>query len=106
MKKKNYKLYYATEENGYKGEKIVESPNIDTIKDVLENNIADDVDYEGLTHKKFLEYRDSLTKEGMSSGFVVFQNANGYDVIYIVTTNGRDARKQIADYRREFMQNF
>jgi hypothetical protein len=64
------------------------------------------VDYEGVTQKRLLYVRDTLVKEGMSSGFVMFQNAKGYDVIYIVTTNGRDARKQIADYRREFMQNF
>lgn len=100
MEKNNYKVYYATEENCFEGECIARNVSRETAKEIAEINIADDIDNEGLTQDKFIEERDSLVAEAMASGWVLFQNVHEYEVLYIVTTNGREARSIIAGFRR------
>ena len=103
MKKNNYKVYYATSENCFEGEKLADGISRETAKEILESNIADDIDYEGLTQDKFNAERDSLVAEAMLSGWVLFENSHEYEVLYIVTTDGRDARKIINGFRREIL---
>ena len=103
MEKNNYKVYYATEENCFEGECIARNVSRETAKEIVEMNIADDIDYDGLTQAKFESERDSLVGEAMASGWVLFVNVHDYEVIYIVTTNGREARKIISGYRRELL---
>ena len=102
MSKMSFKLYFATEENRFEGEKIGEFATMDELRECLSNNIADDVrsnvsvsDYK----KMIVELTDIAIKEGD----VVFENKQtDYLVAYIVTTDGRKARKRIAEIRREF----
>ena len=93
--KNNYKVYYATEENCFEGEKLAENVSRDTAKEILDSNIVDDVEYGG--------ERDSLVAEVMSSGWVLFENTHGYEVLYIVTTNGREARSIINGLRKNIL---
>ena len=104
MKKNNYKVYYATSENCFEGEKIADGISRETAIEILESNIADDIDYEGLTQDELNAERDSIVAEAMSSGWVLFENSHKYEALYIVTTNGRDARRRINGFRREILR--
>lgn len=107
MKKNNYKVYYATSENCFECEKIADGISRETAREILESNIADDIDYEGLTQDELNAERDSIVAEAMSSGWVLFENSHEsheYEVLYIVTTNGRDARRRINGFRREILR--
>lgn len=102
-KENNYKVYYATEENCFEGEKIADGVSRENAVEILQSNIADDIDYEGLTQDKFNEERDGLVAEAMASGWVLFENSHEYEVLYIVTTNGREARKIISGFRKNIL---
>ena len=102
-KENNYKVYFATAENCFEGEKIADGVSRETAKEIVKDNIADDIDYEGLTQAKFIEERDGLVAEAMASGWVLFENTHEYEVLYVVTTDGREARKLISGFRREML---
>ena len=97
MSKKNYKLYYATEENGYECEKIAEFNTPSEAIACMRDNIKDDVDideeiptFEHINVENYYEHN--------------FTNANGYDVVYIITTADKEARDTIDCKRREMME--
>lgn len=94
MKKMTYKLYYGTEENCFEGEKLGVFSNVDELKECLSNNIADDVTDNVM----------ELTNEAIKYGSVVFTNTQDYEVVYIVTDDGRKARKELAEMRRECIE--
>ena len=94
MKKISYKLYYGTEENCFEGEKLGVFSNVDELKECLSNNIADDVTDNVM----------ELTNQAIMLGSVDFVNEQGYEVIYIVTDDGRKARKELAEMRKECIE--
>ena len=98
MKKTNYKRYYATEENCFEGEKIGEFNNVTDAIKCMRENIADDVE-EGEEVPDF----DEEVIEGCIQYAHNMVNAQGYDIIYIITKDGRQARNYIARRRREII---
>lgn len=96
--KKNIKLYYATEENGFEGELIGKFATNEELIPSLRINLSDDVDCEKSEEENSAEI-DALIEE--SDGCIEFTNCHGYDVCYIVTTDGREARSYFAQLRRE-----
>ena len=94
MKKISYKLYYGTEENCFEGEKLGVFSNVDELKECLSNNITDDVTDNVM----------EMTNQAIKMGSVHFINEQGYEVIYIVTDDGRKARKELAEMRRECIE--
>ena len=99
MKKMTYKLYYGTEENCFEGEKLGVFSNVDELKECLSNNITDDVD-----KNIDVSYVMGLTNQAVKNGSVVFINMYGYEVTYIVTDDGRKARKELAEMRKECIE--
>ena len=94
MKKISYKLYYGTEENCFEGEKLGVFSDVEELKECLSNNIADDV----------ADNVMELTNQAIRVGSVGFINEQGYEVVYIVTDDGRKARKELAEMRRECIE--
>ena len=94
MKKTSYKLYYGTEENCFEGEKLGVFSDVEELKECLSNNIADDV----------ADNVMELTNQAIRVGSVGFINEQGYEVVYIVTDDGRKARKELAEMRRECIE--
>ena len=97
---KKYKLYYATEENCFEGEKIGEFNTKAEAIACLRENIKDDVSNENeIPTFEFIEFESQYEH--------YFTNASGYEVVYIITTDGRKARSTIAEMRREIIgENF
>ena len=101
MKKTSYKIYFATEENCYEGEKLGVFTDMDEVRKTLISNIYDDCYKTSADVLDILKDVNSFTDTAIKDGLVAFMNVQGYDVIYIVTTDGRKARKQIAEMRKE-----
>jgi len=97
---KNYKLYYATEENCFEGEKLGEFNSIQDAIACMRENIKDDVSDEiEIPTFELIEFEKQYEH--------YFTNAQGYEVVYIITTDGRKARSTIAEMRREIIgENF
>lgn len=96
--KKNYKLYYATEENCFEAEKIGEFKTFGEAKDCLIENIKDDVDADAV--------EDAVADIEMhlnDCDTYYFVNQHEYECVYIITTDGRRARSEIAQYRNEML---
>ena len=94
---KKYKLYYGTEENGFESEKFGEFKTAsEAIKDmkehIKENGIYDNGELPDVKESDVKDYFDYQ-----------LLNANGYEVIYIITTDGRSARSTLAQLRRMMM---
>ena len=97
---KKYKLYYATEENCFEGEKIGEFKTLQEAISCMRENMKDDMDEKDIPTFEYIQFEKQLNVD-------ICENANGYNVIYIITTDGRKARSTIAEMRREIIgENF
>jgi len=96
---KKYKLYYATEENCFEGEKIGEFKTLQEAIACMRENMKDDMDEKDIPTFAHVVFEKQLS--------TYLENANGYDIVYIITTDGRRARSTIAEMRREIIgENF
>lgn len=98
--KKNIKLYYATEENAYEGELIGKYATNEELIPTLKVNLSDDINCEKSVEENLKDI-DTLIEE--SEGYIEFTNCHGYDVVYVVTTDGREARSLFANLRKQML---
>lgn len=98
--KKNIKLYYASEENCFEGELIGKFDTMEEVIPSLRANLSEDIDCEKSIEENSAEI-DSLIED--SEDCIEFTNCHGYDVVYIVTTDGREARSYFSQLRREML---
>ena len=95
------KLYFATEENAYEGEKIGEFSNETELLNTLRECLSDDVDCEKSVEEN-KETIDSLL-EDYEDGYIEFTNSHGYDVVYIITEDDEEAKREFDALRREMI---
>lgn len=100
--KKNIKLYYATEENAFEGELIGKYATYEELIPSLRANLSDDINCEKSVEENS-EDIDALIEDSKDADFIEFTNCHGYDVAYLVTTDGREARSYFAQLRREML---
>ena len=98
--KKNIKLYYATEENAYEGELIGKYATNEELIPTLKVNLSDDINCEKSVEENLKDI-DALIEE--SEGYIEFTNCHGYDVVYVVATDGREARSLFANLRKQML---
>lgn len=100
--KKTYKLYYGTEESCYECWKVGEYNTLEEAQDAMREHISMEIDYTGLTQAKLEENLAEIMANADSDG-VAFENPQGYEMIYIIGTDGRAIRSEMASYRRDYI---